>query len=77
MIEGSKDGLKKLNILRESIGLTQIIDKDKDNLSSRKFYDKQIEDFITELFEIISIKTFDLYYIISRIIYPDFVKPQY
>lgn len=76
MIEGSKDGLLKLNSLRESIGLAQIFDKGKDNLSSRKFYDKQIEDFLKTLFEIVSIKTFDLYYIISRIIYPDFIKPE-
>lgn len=76
MIEGSKDGLLKLNNLRENIGLSQIIDRDKHNLSSRKFEDKQIEPFISDLFKICSVKTFDLYYIISRIVYPDFIKPE-
>lgn len=76
MIEGSIDGLRKLNVLRESIGLTHITDRGTNNLSSRKFDDRKIEDFLKGLFEIISVKTFDLYYIISRIIYPDFVKPE-
>lgn len=76
MIEGSKDGLTKLNNLRESIGLSKIMDRGKHNLSSRKFEDKQIEVFLSGLFKISSIKTFDLFYIISRIVYPDFIKPE-
>jgi len=76
MIEGSKDGLVKLNNLREQIGLSKIIDRDKHNLSSRKFEDKQIEVFLSGLFKISSVKSFDLFYIISRIVYPDFIKPE-
>lgn len=76
MIEGTKDGLTKLNNLRENIGLSPIINRDKHNLSSRKFYDQQIETFLDGLFKIQSVKTFDLYYIISRIVYPDFIKPE-
>jgi len=76
MIEGSKEGLSKLNTLRENVGLNEIPDRDNYNLSSRKFSDKNIENFLSGLFNIGFVKTFDLFYIISRIIYPQFIKPE-
>lgn len=75
MIEGSKDGLENLNKLRKSFDLDEIIDRDKHNLSSNKFEDQKIGKILDGLFKIQSIKSFDLYYIISRIVYPSFINP--
>lgn len=80
MIEGSQDGLRKLNTLRKLTGLDPILDRGKVNLSSRKFDDMYLEKFLKRYFEIIQVKTFDLYYLISRIVYPKIIypkKPQY
>lgn len=80
MIEGSQDGLRKLNNLRKLTGLDPILDRGKVNLSSRKFNDDDLEEFLKRYFKIIQIKTFDLYYLISRIVYPKIIypkKPQY
>ena len=76
MIEGSQDGLRKLNNLRKLAGLDPISDRGKVNLSSRKFNDLYLENFLKKYFEIIQIKTFDLYYLISRIAYPKIIYPK-
>lgn len=76
MIEGSKEGLIALNKLRRAAGLKPIPDRGRDNLSSRKFNNTAITVFLKSYFDIIDTKTFDLYYILSRIIYPYFVFPE-
>ncbi|MCL5407130.1 MAG: class I SAM-dependent methyltransferase [Patescibacteria group bacterium] len=76
MIEGSKDGLRKLNKLRESVGLEPILDRDKHNLSSRKFNDNELFEFLKKYFTIMEVKTFDLYYLIGRLIYPKIIYPE-
>jgi len=75
MIEGSKDGLLELNKLRKIAELEPIPDRAKDNLSSRKFDDNKLIEFLSDYFEIVTIMTFDLYYIISRVIYPKIIYP--
>ena len=80
MIEGSKDGLYQLNKMRYMAGLDPIVDRDAHNLSSRKFDDAQLSTFLRDYFTIKETISFDLYYIISRVIYPKLVtyeKPQY
>ena len=76
MIEGTKDGLGILNNVRKIAGLDPILDRDKQNLSSLKFNDSKLENFLINLFNIIDVKTFDLYYLISRVIYPAFIRPE-
>ena len=76
MIEGTKDGLEMLNNIRKIAGLNPILDRDKQNLSSLKFNDTKLKNFLKNLFNIIDVKTFDLYYLISRVIYPAFIRPE-
>jgi SAM-dependent methyltransferase len=76
MVEGTKDGLGKLNNIRKIADLDPIPDRDKQNLSSLKFEDTKLENFLTRFFSIVDIKTFDLYYLISRVIYPAFIRPE-
>jgi ubiquinone/menaquinone biosynthesis C-methylase UbiE len=80
MIEGSVDGLDRLNAVRRMAGLDPILDRDSHNLSSRKFDDEQITAFLGDYFTIQEVKTFDLYYLISRVVYPKLIgleKPCY
>lgn len=76
MIEGSKNGLQKLNTLRKEAGLEPILDKDKYNQSSKKFNDTELVNYLKKYFNIEKVVSFDLYYIISRIIYPRIIAPQ-
>lgn len=76
MIEGSKRGLDELNTIRKIAGLEPIEDRDKHNLSSRKFDDDLLGEFLRDLFIIRKEVTFDLYYLISRVIYPKMIAPE-
>ncbi len=76
MLEGSQDGLNTLNQVREMAGLEPILDRDSHNVSSRKFDDQKLISYLEKKFRIEAVRSFDLYYLISRVIYPRMVFPQ-
>lgn len=75
MVEGTKDGLEILNNLRVRVGLPEIPDRAEDNISSLKFDERELEEFLFPYFNIIEKKYFGLYYLISRVLHPLLVLP--
>ena len=75
MVEGTRDGLLRLNELRKEIGLEAIPDTADDNVSSLKFDEKESEDYLSKNFRIIKKHYFGMYYFISRVIHPALIYP--
>lgn len=75
MVEGTANGLRKLNDLRIKVGLEPIPDRAEDNLSSLKFEEEEIEEYLSNNYEIIKKQHFGMYYLISRVIHPLLVLP--
>lgn len=75
MVEGTRDGLRRLNDFRTKFGLDAIPDKSKTNVSSLKFEEEEIDAFLKKRFEIVKKQHFGMYYLISRIVHPLLVAP--
>ena len=75
MVEGTRNGLRRLNKLRIKVGLQPIPDTSESNISSLKFEEKEIEKFLIKYFKIIKKQHFGMYYFISRIIHSLLVSP--
>ena len=72
MMECSKQGLDKLNQLRLLFGL-----KEDKVVEFNEFFDEiQFANFITKYFDIISIKRFGIYNLISKVVHPALVSPK-
>lgn len=76
MVEGTRDGLRRLNNLRVRVGLDPIPDRMEDNITSLKFEEEELELFLTKHFKIIRKQYFGTYYLISRVIHPLLVAPK-
>jgi ubiquinone/menaquinone biosynthesis C-methylase UbiE len=76
MVEGTEDGLQRLNSLRTKLGLAPIPTADSDNISSLKFREKEIEEFLMPLFEVETRQYWGTYYLISRVVHPLLVHPK-
>jgi len=76
MVEGTRDGLRRLNELRTLMGLKPIPDKAKDNVNSLKFVEFELEEVLRYLpFRTVKKQYFGMYYLISRVVHPLLVAP--
>lgn len=66
MVEGTEDGLCRLNKIREELGLPPIPSTSSSNPTSLKFKEADIQAFLRPLFEIEVTQFFGMYYLISR-----------
>jgi ubiquinone/menaquinone biosynthesis C-methylase UbiE len=76
MVEGTEDGLRRLNRLRELMNLATIPSVAPDNASSLKFHEAELESVLEPMFEIKHKHFFSLYYLISRVIHPVLAAPE-
>jgi ubiquinone/menaquinone biosynthesis C-methylase UbiE len=76
MVEGTEDGLSRLNQVRERLGLNAIPSAAQDNASSLKFHENEIERYLEQMFEIQVTQFFGTYYLISRVVHPLLVYPE-
>lgn len=78
MCEGSKKGFENLNDLRIKMGLKPIPETSIDNLSSIRFNDDKLENFITKEvgFKLVNKLGFSTFFAISRVLYPTFIAPE-
>jgi len=74
-VEGTRNGLRRLNDIRSRLGLEVISDTSKTNVSSLKFEEKEIEEFLQKYFVILKRQHFGTYYLISRVVHPLLVAP--
>jgi hypothetical protein len=72
------DGFNELNKLRAAFGLDVILENSADNLSSLRFDDGAIEQYVTkELgFILVAKHGFSLFFSITRVLHPVLVVPQ-
>jgi ubiquinone/menaquinone biosynthesis C-methylase UbiE len=78
MLEGTLQGLRKLNCIRAKLGLTPIPEADlKSNWFSNKFEEEEVMEKIRHLFSgLETIQRFGMYYFLSRVVHPLLVAPE-
>jgi hypothetical protein len=77
MLEGTLQGLRKLNSMRTRFGLTAIPEADpKSNWFSNKFDEEELAQKIGQLFSgVEATQRFGMYFFLSRIVHPLLVTP--
>jgi ubiquinone/menaquinone biosynthesis C-methylase UbiE len=75
MVEGNEDGLRRLNVLRERVGLEPIPTADSESFSSLKLKEDELAQWLDPEFEIAEERFFGTYYLISRVVHPLLVFP--
>jgi ubiquinone/menaquinone biosynthesis C-methylase UbiE len=76
LVEGTEDGLERLNDLRAKMGLEPIPSVSAENASSLKFREAELETVLAPLFVIAKKHYFGLYYLISRVVHPLLAAPE-
>jgi len=76
MMEATKQGVDRLNELRQKVGLEAIPHSTKQNWWINRFDEDKIEQFLSQIFKIQEIQRFGMYFFLSRIIHPLMVFPE-
>ncbi len=77
MCEGSEDGHQALNSLRTELGLPKISATSKDNVSSIRIKESELEAFAEQLgFKLLHKLGYSLYFIMTRVLHPLLVAPE-
>ena len=75
LLEGTFDGLERLNFFRRQFGLEEIEAGGRDRLLTLKFHERELLDYIDPLFEVLRVQRFGMYYFLTRIVQPLLVAP--
>ncbi len=75
MMEGTFDGLERLNDMRTRFGLDAIAADGKDRLFTLKFRERELMDFIRPYYSLEHTQRFGMYYFLTRIVQPLLVAP--
>lgn len=75
LMEGTFEGLEKLNNIRAQFGLKKIEADGRDRLYTLKFHEKQLLNFCRPMFRLKKIQRFGMYYLLTRVVQPLFVAP--
>jgi len=75
LMEGTFDGMDRLNFYRRTFGLDEIDPSGKERLFTLKFHERELLEFIEPHYDLIRIKRFGMYYFLTRIIQPLLVAP--
>ncbi len=76
MMEGTFDGLDRLNFYRRKFNLTEIEAGGQDRLFTLKFHEKPLAEFCAPHFELLRTQRFGMYYFLTRIVQPLLVAPE-
>jgi ubiquinone/menaquinone biosynthesis C-methylase UbiE len=76
LMEGSFDGLERLNFFRRKFDLPEIDPAGRDRLLTLKFHEKELTDFCDAYFELQRTQRFGMYYFLTRIVQPLLVAPE-
>jgi len=76
MLEGTFDGLDRLNFYRRKFGLPEIGADGQDRLHTLKFQEQQLLEFCSPHFDLVRTKRFGMYYFLTRIVQPLLVAPE-
>jgi len=75
LMEGTLDGLERLNDYRRRFGLPEISADGSDRLLTRKFREKELIDFCASYYTLERTQRFGMYYFLTRIVQPLLVAP--
>jgi len=75
LMEGTFEGLEKLNLVREKFGLEAIAPDGRDRLITLKFHEQNLADFCRPYFSLERVQRFGMYYFLTRIVQPLLVAP--
>jgi ubiquinone/menaquinone biosynthesis C-methylase UbiE len=75
LMEGTLQGLERLNQARVQFGLAAIPAVDQHRLITLKFDEPQLITFGATLFDLVTIHRFGMYYFITRVLHPLLVAP--
>jgi ubiquinone/menaquinone biosynthesis C-methylase UbiE len=76
LMEGTNDGLDRLNYYRRKFGLSEIDAGGKDRLLTLKFDEKPLLDYVDACFEVQRVQRFGMYYFLTRIVQPLLMAPE-
>jgi SAM-dependent methyltransferase len=75
MVEGTEDGLMRLNAVRAAVGLPEIPSISDENFSSLKFDEAELTAQLEGLFSIVETRYFSAFYLVSRVLQPLLALP--
>jgi ubiquinone/menaquinone biosynthesis C-methylase UbiE len=75
LMEGTFEGLERLNRMREAFKLEPIAPDGRERLITLKFHEAELLEFCRPYFRTESIKRFCMYYFLTRIVQPLLVAP--
>lgn len=75
LMEGTIDGLERLNFYRRKFNLPEVDADGKDRLHTRKFIEKDLLEFVKPHFDLVRTQRFGMYYFLTRIVQPLLVAP--
>jgi ubiquinone/menaquinone biosynthesis C-methylase UbiE len=75
LLEGTFDGLERLNFYRRMFDLDEIESGGRDRLLTLKFHETELLRFVDPLFELVRTQRFGMYYFLTRIVQPLLVAP--
>jgi ubiquinone/menaquinone biosynthesis C-methylase UbiE len=76
LLEGTFDGLERLNFFRRMFGLPEIDPSGRERLLTLKFHERQLLLFVEPHFELVRVQRFGMYYFLTRIVQPLLVAPE-
>ncbi|MCB1738823.1 MAG: methyltransferase domain-containing protein [Gammaproteobacteria bacterium] len=76
LMEGTFDGLDRLNYYRRMFGLGEIDASGKDRLLTLKFHESQLLEYVDPMYELVRVQRFGMYYFLTRIIQPLLAAPE-
>lgn len=76
LLEGTVEGLDRLNELRMAVGLSAIPADGRDRLLTRKFHEEELLAFTDSLFTLTHRRGFGTYYFVGRVVHPLLVAPE-
>lgn len=75
MMEGTFDGLERLNVMRSRFSLEPIAADGKDRLFTLKFKEQELLEFIKPFYSLEHTQRFGMYYFLTRVVQPLLVAP--
>ena len=75
LMEGTFEGINRLNDYRRRFGLDEIDPSGSDRLITLKFHEQQLLEFTEPLYELQRVQRFGMYYFLTRIVQPLLVAP--
>jgi ubiquinone/menaquinone biosynthesis C-methylase UbiE len=76
LMEGTFDGIERLNNWRTRFGLSEIDAAGRDRLTTLKFREAELLQFVEPTYELQRIQRWGMYYFLTRIVQPLLVAPE-